>query len=126
MDFRPGYPLFGAFEVRGHRSCHGGDVASAIHLRADVVPETFRAEALAEALKPLVAGQRVLWAGANRGREVLPKELEAAGAQVEKLVVYQNRDASEVPAGEPANFWKPAKWIGSRSAVPPSPTIWPR
>jgi uroporphyrinogen III methyltransferase/synthase len=67
------------------------------HLRADVVPESFRAEALADALKHLVAGQRVLWAGANRGRDVLPKELEAAGAQVEKLVVYQNRDASEVP-----------------------------
>lgn len=68
------------------------------HLRADVVPDTFRAEALADALKPLVAGQRVLWAGANRGRDVLPTELEVAGAQVEKLVVYQNRDASEVPA----------------------------
>ncbi len=67
------------------------------HLRADVVPESFRAEALAEALKPLVAGQRVLWAGADRGRDVLPTELEAAGAQVEKIVVYQNRDATEVP-----------------------------
>ncbi len=67
-------------------------------LRADVLPESFRAEALAEALKPLVKGQRVLWAGANRGRDVLPTELAAAGAMVEKLVVYQNQDAREVPA----------------------------
>jgi uroporphyrinogen III methyltransferase/synthase len=28
---------------------------------------------------------------------VLPAELEAAGAKVEKLVVYQNRDAGDVP-----------------------------
>jgi len=67
------------------------------HLRADVVPETYRAEALAEALKDQVSGKQVLWAGANRGRDVLPKELEAAGARVEKLVVYQNRDVADVP-----------------------------
>lgn len=66
-------------------------------LRADVVPESYRAEALAEALKPLVQGHRVLWAGADRGRDVLPTELRAAGAQVEKLVVYRNRDAQNVP-----------------------------
>lgn len=67
-------------------------------LRADVVPESFRAEALAEVLKPLVNGQRVLWAGANRGRDVLPTELLAAGAHVEKLVVYRNQDAKDIPA----------------------------
>jgi uroporphyrinogen III methyltransferase/synthase len=67
------------------------------HLRADVVPQSFRAEALAEALKTFVSGQRVLWAGANRGRDVLPTELEAAGAAVEKLVVYRNMDATRIP-----------------------------
>ncbi len=66
-------------------------------LRADVVPDCYRAEALAEALKPLVSGQQVLWAGADRGREVLPAELASAGAHVEKLVVYRNRDATELP-----------------------------
>jgi uroporphyrinogen III methyltransferase/synthase len=78
----------------------GPATAESLHrfqLRADVVPDSFRAEALAEALNPLVKGQRVLWAGANRGRDVLPAELEAAGAKVEKLVVYQNRDAGDVP-----------------------------
>ena len=66
-------------------------------LRADVVPESYRAEALAESLKPLVAGRRVLWAGADRGRDVLPTELAAAGATVEKLIVYRNRDALDIP-----------------------------
>lgn len=68
------------------------------HLRADLTPESFRAEALAEALKPLVAGARVLWARANRGRDVLPRELTAAGAQVEEVVVYRNLDVDALPA----------------------------
>ena len=67
------------------------------HVRADVVPDEFRAEGLAAALKPLVAKQRVLWARASRARDVLPQELAAAGATVEQVVVYQNRDVSELP-----------------------------
>ncbi|MBS0263285.1 MAG: uroporphyrinogen-III C-methyltransferase [Planctomycetes bacterium] len=62
------------------------------HLRADLVPETFRAEALAAALSPHIAGKRVLWARASRGRDVLPKELRAAGATLEELLVYRNVD----------------------------------
>lgn len=62
-------------------------------LRADLVPKEYRAESLADALRPHVAGCKVLWARASRGRDVLPAELAAAGAQVEQLVVYQNRDA---------------------------------
>jgi uroporphyrinogen III methyltransferase/synthase len=68
------------------------------HLRADLVPTTFRAEALAAALVPHVAGQHVLWARASRGREVLPTELRAAGARLEELVVYQNLDVATLPA----------------------------
>jgi uroporphyrinogen III methyltransferase/synthase len=63
------------------------------HLRADLVPDEFRAETLAKAMAPLVKGQNVLWARASRGREVLPQELTNAGATVEELVVYQNLDA---------------------------------
>ena len=66
-------------------------------LRADIVPTEFRAEALAEALKPHVTRRRVLWARASRGRDVLPKELSAAGAIVEQVVVYQNRDVDRIP-----------------------------
>lgn len=66
------------------------------HLRADLVPETFRAEALAAALKPHVAGKRVLWARASRGRDVLPAELRSAGALLEELVVYRNLDIEAI------------------------------
>jgi uroporphyrinogen III methyltransferase/synthase len=62
------------------------------HLRADLVPESFRAEALVEALRPHVPGKRVLWARASRGRDVLPTELRAAGAELEEVVVYRNID----------------------------------
>ncbi len=68
------------------------------HLRADVVPETYRAEALADALAPHVANQRVLWACASRGRDVLPTVLREAGATFERVVVYEHHDVEEFPA----------------------------
>ena len=67
-------------------------------LRADLVPESYRAEALAESLAPHVAGKRVLWARANRGRDVLPEALQTAGAHFEQVVVYRNEDVTELPA----------------------------
>lgn len=70
------------------------DALAEFHLHADVVPETFRAEHLAAALCPQVSGQRVLWARANRVRDVLRTELTAAGAQLEEVVVYQHRDVA--------------------------------
>lgn len=69
------------------------DALSKYNLRADLVPDEFRAEALAKAMAPQVDDQKVLWARASRGREVLPQELTNAGATVEELVVYQNLDA---------------------------------
>ena len=66
------------------------------HLRADLIPDEIRAESLAEALAPLVKGQRVLWARASRGREVLTQELRNAGATIEELIVYQNLDAESL------------------------------
>ena len=68
------------------------DALAKYGLRADLVPETYRAEALAESLSPLVDGARVLWARANRGREVLCELLGAAGASLEQVVVYRNED----------------------------------
>jgi uroporphyrinogen III methyltransferase/synthase len=75
------------------------EAIAAFHLWADVVPETFRAEALAAALTPHVSGKRVLWARASRARDVLPRELERAGAQVDEVVVYRHEDAASLPAG---------------------------
>jgi uroporphyrinogen III methyltransferase/synthase len=67
-------------------------------LRANLVPDSFRAEALAAALKAQVAGRRVLWVRASRGRDVLSNELSVAGASVEEVVAYQNLDCDSLPS----------------------------
>lgn len=64
------------------------------HLTADLVPPKFRAESLAATLEPHVQGQRLLWARASRGRDVLPQTLSSAGARVDEVVVYQNVDVN--------------------------------
>jgi uroporphyrinogen III methyltransferase / synthase len=64
------------------------------YLTADVQPDTYRAEALAEALAPQCSGKRVLLARASRGREVLAEMLTRAGATVEQVVVYESRDVA--------------------------------
>lgn len=92
------------------------EALAARQLRADVVPESFRAEALAAALAPQVQGQRVLWARASRGRDVLPELLRTAGATVDEVVAYQNIDVEKLP--EPAASLLDAgdiDWIGLSS-----------
>ncbi len=64
------------------------------HLRVDLKPETYRAEALAEQLAPQATGQRCLLLRASRGREVLADTLTAASADVEQVVVYESRDVT--------------------------------
>lgn len=86
------------------------------HIRPDVIPEEFRAEGLAEAMRPLVDGQRVLWARASRGRDVLPRELAVAGATVEEVVVYQNLDVTEIDESVIAEIEQgELHWIGLSS-----------
>lgn len=83
-----------------HLAAIGPGTARALenfHLRADLVPDSYRAESLADLLKPHVSGKRVLWARASRGRDVLPDELRAAGARLEELIVYQNLDVERLP-----------------------------
>ena len=63
------------------------------HLKADIVPETtFSSEGLATALHAHVAGQRVLLARANRGRELLKEELSKIASRVEQVCVYEQVD----------------------------------
>ena len=89
---------------------------SEFHLHADLVPDSFRAEALAAAMRPLVEGRRVLWARASRGRDVLPNELRAAGAILDEVVVYQNVDFEELPAAVLADIEQGRlDWIGLSS-----------
>ncbi len=61
-------------------------------LEPDLVPEEYRAESLAAALRERVRGQRVLLARADRGREVLREQL-AAVAEVDQVAVYSQVDA---------------------------------
>jgi uroporphyrinogen III methyltransferase / synthase len=71
------------------------DALAEYHLRADLQPDEFRAEALAEALLPKAAGKRLLLFRASRGREVLAETLSAAGAEVRQAVVYESRDVTQ-------------------------------
>jgi uroporphyrinogen III methyltransferase/synthase len=72
----------------------------AYHLRADLVPErTFSSEGLAAALGPRVAGQRVLLARADRGRELLSEELRRWAAEVRQVTVYRQVE-DEPPSPE--------------------------
>jgi uroporphyrinogen III methyltransferase / synthase len=64
------------------------------HLRADLIPDEFRAEALAESLAADAHGKRFLLARASRGREVLAETLAAAGGIVEQVAVYQSVDVT--------------------------------
>jgi uroporphyrinogen III methyltransferase/synthase len=73
------------------------EVLSRYHLRADLVPEEYRSEALAEALSARAAGRNVLLARADRGRPVLKDELEKV-AVVDQVPVYRNVDAESLPA----------------------------
>lgn len=73
------------------------------HLKADLVPRSFRSEDLAEALGPVVGGGRVLLARADRGRTVLKDELEKI-ADVEQVAVYRNTDADALPTAVAARI----------------------
>ncbi len=63
------------------------------HLSADLVPDDFCAESLAEQLSSNAAsGQRFLLVGASRGRDVLASQLQNAGADVTAVAAYDHRD----------------------------------
>jgi uroporphyrinogen III methyltransferase/synthase len=70
-------------------------------LRADLIPNEFRAEALAEALVA-AEGQSFLLIRASRGREILAERLRAAGREVDQVVTYRSSDV-ERPVPEVAS-----------------------
>lgn len=66
-------------------------------VRAEVVPDEFRAEALAEALgSRLGQGDEVLLPRAARTRDVLVRELERLGARVCEVPAYATRRVDDV------------------------------
>jgi uroporphyrinogen III methyltransferase/synthase len=70
------------------------DALRGCHLEPDLVPDVYTSEGLVEALRPKVAGRRVLLARADRGRELLRQELEAV-ARVDQVAVYSQSDAAD-------------------------------
>jgi uroporphyrinogen III methyltransferase/synthase len=78
-------------------------------IRADVVPERFVAEALAEALADVpVQGRPVLIARAAEAREVLPESLRERGAEVDVVALYETvaerPDPAAVEAAQAADY----------------------
>ena len=64
-------------------------------VRADLVPEEFKAEGLVDAIGDrLLPGARVLLARAAEAREVLPEELIRRGAQVDVVPAYRTIKAA--------------------------------
>lgn len=64
------------------------------HLHADLIPDQYRAEALAEALSAHAQQRKYLLIRASRGREVLSEQLTSAGGVVEQVVVYESTDVT--------------------------------
>lgn len=73
------------------------DALRRYHLEPDLMPEEYRSERLAEALRERVRGQRVLLARADRGREILRQEL-ATVAEVDQVAVYHQIDSLTLDA----------------------------
>jgi uroporphyrinogen III methyltransferase/synthase len=73
------------------------DALRIYQLEPDLMPSSYRSEDLAENLKEQAAGQRILLARADRGRDLLRQEL-AAVAQVDQVAVYSQVDALEADA----------------------------
>jgi uroporphyrinogen III methyltransferase/synthase len=71
------------------------DRLSEYGIRADLMPDQFVAESLAQALISKSEGGRFLLARASRGRQMMAQRLEAAGARVDQVVVYGNADVEE-------------------------------
>ena len=67
------------------------DAIRSYYLEPDLVPDEFRSERLAQALGQLTAGRRVLLVRANRGRDLLRRELGMV-AEVDEIAVYEQVD----------------------------------
>ncbi len=72
------------------------DALAQFHLKADLVPDSYRSESLAEALGEAARGRRILLARADRGRPLL-KEVLRQTAIVDQVPVYHNADAESLP-----------------------------
>jgi uroporphyrinogen-III synthase len=58
-------------------------------IRVDVVPKEYVAESVVRSLKKRVKGKRILLVRAKVARDVIPRELRKAGAQVDVVEAYE-------------------------------------
>lgn len=58
-------------------------------VRVDVVPEEYVAESVVKSLRKQAKGKRILLVRARIARDVIPRELRKAGAQVEVVEAYE-------------------------------------
>jgi uroporphyrinogen-III synthase len=58
-------------------------------IRVDVVPEDYIAESVVRSLRRRVRGKRILLVRAKVARDVIPRELRKAGAQVDVVEAYE-------------------------------------
>jgi len=93
--------------LKGPRLCAVGkgtsDKLAQYSLKADIVPDEFRAEAAAAAIAasgPL-QGVRVLLPRADIGREVIGNQLRQAGAEVTEVIAYHTRLEETPREGDP-------------------------
>ncbi len=68
-------------------------------LRVEIVPGEFRAEDLAKHLGGEIRGKRVLLPRAAGARDVLPRTLSDAGAEVVDVITYRSVRPPSLPAG---------------------------
>jgi uroporphyrinogen III methyltransferase/synthase len=73
------------------------DALRMYYLQADLIPREYTSESLAAQLKVRAAGQRVLLARADRGRDVLRQQL-AAVCEVVQVTVYSQHDEFQLEA----------------------------
>jgi uroporphyrinogen III methyltransferase/synthase len=72
------------------------DALAALHVRTAIVPAEYRAEALVERLRDEIRpGDGVLLPRAAQTRDLLVRELQASGARVTEVPVYETRTVSE-------------------------------
>ena len=86
--------LGGLSALAGHRICAVGprtrEAVLKEGLAVDFMPTEHVAEAVVRELGEGWKGQRVLFARAAEGRDVIPAGLRAAGAEVDEVAVYRN------------------------------------
>jgi uroporphyrinogen III methyltransferase/synthase len=92
--------VFGSARIAAIGDATASAVNEALGLRVDLCPESFVAEALADALESRgeVTGKRFLLLRADIARPILRQRLaEAGAAEVQDIPIYETRTASSLP-----------------------------